>query len=279
MTATCKGISPAFLQSGNDLLKPEKSTSFTLGLVYDITARSSFTFDYWEIKRKGLPVLEQAQPAIDAGHLTRDPSTKISPNDPGAILQGFAQFQNSSSSKTNGIDLEAKSKWGLGTYGQLTTGLTWTHLITQSVTDPDGTLHDYAGTHGDCNITNCIGSGRDRVSFNSTWDFAPVRVGLNVNYRGKIGNYGEQSEKPTCSQTTTNGADFPSGCSVKSFTTADLSAAWKFGKNSEIFGSIQNVFDAKPSADFITYGAIGYNPLDYSGAIGRFFRVGVKHQF
>ena len=76
-----------------------------------------------------------------------------------------------------------------------------------------------------------------------------------------------------------NGADYPSGCKIKSFTTADLSAAWKFGKNSEIFGSVQNVFDAKPPIDFLTYGAIGYNPLDYSGAIGRFFRVGVKHQF
>jgi iron complex outermembrane receptor protein len=59
----------------------------------------------------------------------------------------------------------------------------------------------------------------------------------------------------------------------------DVSAAWKFGKNSEIFGSIQNVFDTKPPTDFLTYGAIGYNPLDYAGAIGRFFRIGVKHQF
>ena len=34
-----------------------------------------------------------------------------------------------------------------------------------------------------------------------------------------------------------------------------------------------------PPVDFETYGAISYNPLDYSGAIGRLFRVGVKHQF
>jgi hypothetical protein len=29
----------------------------------------------------------------------------------------------------------------------------------------------------------------------------------------------------------------------------------------------------------VAYGAIGYKPLDYSGAIGRYFRVGVKHPF
>ena len=174
MTATCQNVAPAFLQSGNSDLKPENSTSFTLGLVFDITSRTSATLDYWQIKRKGLPVLEDAQSAIDANHLIRDPATKISPNDPGAILNGFARSRTRRS-KTNGVDFEAKSKFGIGTFGQLTGGVSWTHLITQDVTDADGTLHNYAGTHGDCNITNCIGSGGIASSFNGTWDFAPWR--------------------------------------------------------------------------------------------------------
>jgi iron complex outermembrane receptor protein len=278
VNANCKGVAPTFVQSGNPDLKPEKSTSFTLGLIWDITPKSNVTVDWWQIKRKGLPVIEDPQSAVDGNRITRDPATKLSPNDPGSILAGAVVFQNSSSSTTNGVDVEAKSKWTLGTYGGLTTGLTWSHLITQRVVAADGIVHDYAGTHGDCNITNCIGSPRDRVSFNGTWDFAPWRVGLNVNYRGKITNKTEQSDAG-CAITALDGSDFPSGCKVKSFTTADLSGAWKFGKNSEIFASVQNVFDAKPPIDFLTYGAIGYNPLDYSGAIGRFYRVGVKHQF
>jgi len=278
VNSTCKGVSPAFLQSGNSDLQAEKSKSYTLGLVWDITSRSSFTGDLWRIKRTGLPVLEDAQTAVDAGHIIRDPATKISANDPGGILQGFAKFVNSASSETSGVDVEAKTKWPLGTYGALTTGITWTHLIEQSVTDADGTKHDYAGTHGNCDITNCIGSPKDRVSFAATWEYAAWRAGLNVYYRGSMSNKNEQADTG-CLTTTVSGGDLPSGCKIKSFTTADISAAWKFGKNSEVFGSIQNVFDAKPPQDFTTYGAIGYNPLDYSGAIGRFFRVGVKHQF
>jgi len=278
VTANCRGIAPTFVQSGNPDLKPEKSTSFTVGLVWDVTSKSSVTVDAWQIKRKGLPVVEDPQSAVDGNRVTRDPATKLSPNDPGSILAGAVVFQNSSEGKTNGVDVEGKSKWSLGTLGGLTTGITWSHLITQRVTTADGTVHNYAGTHGDCNITNCIGSPRDRVSFNGTWDFAPWRVGLNVNYRGKYKNLDEQSNT-SCNQNLLDGSDFPGGCKIKSFTTADLSAAWKFGKNSEVFGSIQNVLDAKPPADFYTYGAIGYNPLDYSGAIGRFFRLGVKHQF
>ncbi|MDQ6639660.1 MAG: TonB-dependent receptor, partial [Pseudomonadota bacterium] len=52
--ANCKGISPTFVQRGNPDLKPEKSDSYTLGLVWDLTPKSSITADLWRIKRKGL---------------------------------------------------------------------------------------------------------------------------------------------------------------------------------------------------------------------------------
>jgi len=197
----------------------------------------------------------------------------------GAILNGSVVFQNSSKSLTEGLDVEVKSRFDLGGgNGALTAGATWTHLFTQTVTEANGTEHKYAGTHGNCDITNCIGSPRDRVSLYATWELAQWRLGANVNYRSSMSNKFEQSDTE-CALHTLDGNDHPPGCKVKSFTTMDISGAWKFGKNSEIFASIQNLFDTKPPVDFETYGAIGYNPLDYSGAIGRFFRVGVKHQF
>ena len=278
VTANCRGIAPTFVQRGNPALEPEKSDSYTLGLVFDVTSKTSLTADLWQIKRKGLPVIDTPQSAVDAGRVTRDPATSIAAGDPGSILTGAVVFQTSSSSTTNGFDVEAKSKFDLYGYGGLTTGLTWTHLITQRVTDADGTVHDYAGTHGNCDITNCIGSPRDRVSLAVTYDYGPWRVGTNVNYRGKMSNKLEQSEDG-CDQTLANGADSPNGCTVKSFTTFDLSASWKYGKNLEVFGSIANLFDKRPPQDFQTYGAIGYNPLDYSGAIGRFYRLGAKYSF
>ena len=277
--ANCKGVAPTFVQRGNPDLKPEKSESTTLGVVWDITPKTSITADLWQIKRTGLPVIEDPQSAVDAERVTRDPATKLTPNDPGAILSGFVVFQNSDESLTRGIDLEAKQRWDLGGgMGRLTTGVTWTHMFTQRVTTAAGVVHDYAGTHGDCVITNCMGSPKDRVSFAATWDLSQFRLGMNVNYRGSMSNKEEQSSAD-CAQTTLAGADFPDGCKVKSFTTVDVSGAWKFGKNTEIFGSISNLLDTKPPVDFLTYGAIGYNPLDYSGAIGRYFRVGVKHKF
>lgn len=275
----CIGVAPTFVQRGNPALEPEKSRSSTLGVVWDVTPKTSLTADLWQIKRTGLPVIEDPQAAVDAGRYTRDPATSQFAGDPGAILTGFVVFQNSAESLTRGLDIEAKHRWDLGGgNGRLTMGATWSHLFTQRVIDSLGVTHDYAGTHGDCNITNCMGSGKDRVSVNATWDLGVWRMGANVNYRGSFDNKFEKSDT-TCAITFANGADAPGGCKIGSFTTLDISGAWKFRPNTEIFGSIQNVFDKKPPLDPITYGAIGYNPLDYSGAIGRYFRVGVKHQF
>lgn len=270
-------LAPTFVQRGNPDLEPEKSESVTLGLVWDLAANSSVTVDLWQIKRKGLPVIEDPQGAVDAGRITRDPSTTVTANDPGQILSGFVVFQNSAQSLTRGIDLEAKHRFDLGNgMGRLTVGGNWSHMFTQRIIEASGTVHNYAGTHGDCNITNCMGSPKDRISLYSTWEMGQWRLGANVNFRGSMSYKAEEADT-TCEEIF--GEVPPGGCKVKSFTTLDVSGGWKFGKNTEIFGSIQNLLDTKPPSDFATYGAIGYNPLDYSGAIGRYFRVGLKHQF
>jgi iron complex outermembrane recepter protein len=279
VTATCKNIAPTFVISGNPNLEPEKSTSTTLGVVWDITPKNSVTADLWQIKRSGLIVQGDAQAAIDAGELVRDPATSIAAGDPGGILVGRTPYTNADDSITRGLDIEYKQRFDLPSgYGRLTSSLTWTHLFMQRVVTSAGLTHDYAGTHGNCDITNCIGSPRDKVSLATSWNMGALTAGLNVNYRGGFSNKLEQSEEG-CDQTLLNGADSPTGCRVKSFTTVDLTAGWQISKNFQIFGSVQNLFDKEPPFDPQTYGAIGYNPLDYSGAIGRYFRIGAKYTF
>ena len=82
-----------------------------------------------------------------------------------------------------------------------------------------------------------------------------------------------KSTTTTATQQTTTTTTKPD------FATLDVNFNWKFRQNTELFGSISNLLDTKPPIDPMTYGAIGYNPLDYSGAVGRYFRVGLKHKF
>lgn len=273
----CKGIAPAFVQRGNPNLAPEKSKSFTVGFVWDVTPSISMNADVWQIKRTGLPVIETTQSAVDAGRVVRDTETKLSANDPGAILNGFVVFQNANQSETSGIDIEVKHRWTVGGgLGKVTSNLTWTHLRRQRVIDADG-VHDYAGTHGNCDITNCIGSPKDRLSAAATWDMGTWRLGANVNYRGSLDNKFEKSDTG-CAQHLRDGTDAPAGCKIASFVTLDLSGGVKVGPW-ELTGSVANVLDRKPATDFLTYGAIGYYPLDYSGAIGRYYKVSARYQF
>ena len=137
---------------------------------------------------------------------------------------------------------------------------------------------NFAGTHGNCDVTNCIGTPADRANLGVTWTAGPWRVGAVANYRASIS--GKDSKESTdCPTLYADGTDAPAGCRLASFTTVDLTVRWKASNNLEVFGSIQNLFDRIPPVDAHTYGATSYNPLDYSGAVGRYYSVGLKYKF
>jgi iron complex outermembrane receptor protein len=100
-----------------------------------------------------------------------------------------------------------------------------------------------------------------------------------MTYRASLENKAFKDDPAGCATTFADGSDAPAGCKIASFTTFDLVGRWLPMKDLEVYGSIRNLFDRKPPLDATTYGAVSYNPLDYSGAIGRFFSVGVKYRF
>ena len=59
----------------------------------------------------------------------------------------------------------------------------------------------------------------------------------------------------------------------------DLTGRWNATKSLQIYGSIQNLFDRVAPLDTVTYGGINYNPMDSSGAMGRYYSVGLKYTF
>ena len=155
----------------------------------------------------------------------------------------------------------------------------WTHLFKWERTEQDGSVRDFAGTHGNCDVTNCIGTPDDRVNLGATWDLAPWRLSAVVNYRAPIKNVLFKDDPDGCASHFANGEDAPNGCRIASFTTLDLTGRWNLSPNSELFATIQNVFDKIAPLDPLTYGATSYNPLDYSGALGRYMSVGFRHKF
>ena len=99
-----------------------------------------------------------------------------------------------------------------------------------------------------------------------------------VNWRDSIRNVTEAGDTE-CANGFANGDDAPRGCKLASFYTVDLSARWMPTEHWEVFGSVANLTDRVAPLDPLTYGAINYNPMDFSGAIGRYFTIGAKFKF
>jgi len=279
VAAACAAAPVAVITSPNPDLTPEKSTTITAGLVFDPSANTSIAFDLWRVKRKDEINQTTADSAIAAGRVVRDPGSATTiPGDPGAIVAALANYVNSASSRVTGFDVDARQAFPLGSAGKLGLDLKWTHISSFKRSDRDGTNLDFAGTHGNCDVTNCIGTPADRVNIGASWELGEWRLAALANYRGALKNRASKDDLD-CASHFADGTDAPSGCKIKSFTTVDLTARWKITSSLEVFGNIQNLFDTKAPLDPLTYGATSYNPLDFSGAVGRFFNVGVRYRF
>jgi iron complex outermembrane receptor protein len=281
VASACGAGQVALITTGNPNLKPEKAKNLTLGVVWDVTPSTSLTADLWQIKRSNEINQEQTDAAVAAGHVSRDISTATSiPGDPGGITAVLVNYINSASSTVRGLDVDGKTRFDLGSgNGKLTFKANWTHLFSFKREDVDGSVRDFAGTHGNCDVTNCMGTPADRLTLGATWEMGPWRVAAVSNTRASISNTLFKNDPAGCASAFADGSEAPGGCKLASFTTVDMSLLWKASDKTEVFGVIRNVLNRKPPLDPLTYGAVSYNPLDYSGAVGRFFSVGLRHKF
>ena len=267
----------AIITTPNPDLKPETSKSYTLGLVLEPTSTTSLTIDAFEIKREDEIAPGSTALAIAAGDVVRNDNDLPGIPNSGTLLAVSVDYVNAAQTVVRGLDLDVRQRVELGQYGKLLFDLQWTRVNSLEKTDA-GTTFQYAGTHGNCDVTNCIGTPKDRINFGTTWDISAFSVSAIVNYRGSFDNIAFEGD--ACANSFADGSDAPnSDCEIPSFYTLDLSARWMPTASWEIFGSIANVTDRIAPLDPLTYGAVNYNPLDSSGAIGRYYTVGAKYTF
>jgi iron complex outermembrane receptor protein len=269
----------AFINQPNPDLEPEESKSYSLGLVLQPTSSTTLTLDAWEIKRENEITTRSLQESLDAGDYILDTDELPGVPGSGSLLAVFTNYINATTTTVRGIDLDARQTFDLGNAGRLALDLQWSHIDSYEFVDSDGTKYEFAGTHDNCNVTNCIGTPEDRINLGATWDIGAWTFNGVANYRASFDNVGPFSIGSGCAASFANGDDAPSGCEIPSFYTIDLSANWRATDALEIFGSVQNATDRIAPLDPTTYGALNYNPLDFSGAMGRFYTLGVKYRF
>lgn len=287
-------------QTGNPSLKPEKSTSFTAGFVFEPIRNVSFSVDFWHIKTKNLITgVTNIQPYVDAYYLNNGvvnlPNTVVvagTPDDahPDALPRlGFIQtpYQNSGSQSVSGIDFAINADYALTDNLRLISQLDASYTLKYKLETADGTLR-YDGTLSPCNITSCSGAPKWRGSWQNTLVYKDTSVTLTAYYTKGVDtaqiDYG--MIKGDCVGNVDAGLisyedGTPVQCKTKDIWNFDLTVNQKINDNFSIYINALNVFDIKAPVDVnAAYGNAQYNPA-FAGPniIGRFLRVGAKVDF
>jgi len=271
-------VNVAFVNRPNADLEPEKSKSYSVGIVLQPTASTTVTLDAWKIERVDEITTQGYNEAVAAGNVIRaDDDIPGVPNS-GTPLAAYTDYINANSTTVEGVDLDARQTFDLGDAGSLALDLQLSRIERYAL-NINGQVIEIEGTHDNCSVTNCIGTPKDRVNFGATWDIGAFTINGIANYRSRFENTVPYSSGSGCGAQFANNEDAPANCEMPSFTSIDLSANWRATEAFELFGSVQNVADRIAPLDVVTYGALNYNPLDFSGAMGRFYTLGVKYNF
>ena len=106
----------------------------------------------------------------------------------GTLLITKAPYRNSSFTEIKGVDLDIKQRVRLGDYGRATFGLTWTHIASWVRAESATVRYQYAGTHGNCDTSNCAGTPKDKINLTGSWDMGNWNLSGIVNYRSEMKN-------------------------------------------------------------------------------------------
>jgi iron complex outermembrane recepter protein len=274
--------------SGNPNLKPEKSQSFTAGLVVQPTSWLSASVDYYNIRKSnvivpadpGVAVLNYYQtgtilPGYTMLFDTPDPLHPTAPLRP--IFVG-ADYINGNWLKTTGVDLDVQAHFNFSDGIQYISELSATQIF-QWKEDVAGEVESYVGTQGPYNLSSGAGTPRTRGNWANTVEYGPLSVTLTAYFTSH-----EYESAQDVTGTTAcfdalgpNGGPLAPNCTMASFTYFNLVGSYKLNDHITFTASVDNLTDRKPPIDPLNYAANLYNPTyDYAGIIGRFWNIGVK---
>lgn len=258
-------------------LSPEKSTSFTAGIIFEPAPRLTFGVDFFSIRVKNLisPVPEQVvfgNAAANASRFVRcsqlpagpDPTRQDRtdadvclnyPNfDPIAFID--TPVQNLGELRTRGLDLNASWQTPATSYGTFGFSMDGTYVLSYKYQlDKGGEYIDAKGKY-----TGNAPIFKWQHVAGANWSMGPVSALIQQRHRSGYTDQGGDRR-------------------VASYTTHDISATYEFMKGVRLTAGIVNVFDREPplSVQTTTFQR-GYDPR-YTDPIGRQFLVRGEYKF
>lgn len=302
-STTVGGLTPP-----NPNLQPEKAKIATLGTVLQPTHDISISLDYWIVNRRNEivrqdfnelftelvsqygPTLAGTDKAIrndisdaDRGNMAAVAAMCANPANAAACAGGVPKYtvgnigglinsyMNRGRTLVDGFDIDARTRFSLGSYGKLNTGVSATIRRREIYNYEDG-----SGFSG--NYVGYYNSPRLRATFNADWIYRDFTTSLFVNYTGGTKwAYGDYDTDNTPANCMAAGVAMPQDLcgGAPSYTTVNLGLNWKPKKNFTLGVNVKNLFNKMPYYD--PNGWEGYNHSQ--NLFGRVLSVSANYKF
>ncbi|MBB5370917.1 MULTISPECIES: TonB-dependent siderophore receptor [unclassified Janthinobacterium] len=307
-TDCAKGISS--LSSATPDLRPEKSKSYSLGLILAPTKDIDVLIDYYRIKKVDETALFSAQYMIDHSSsyptsVVRDPNPANQlvdgkgnpiPNS-GPIYQVNRSYVNQGSTEVKGVDFEVAFRKSLGDMGRLTANLNWSYLISfRRAERPGEVAANTAGSAGGISdwSTSVGDNPKNRGNLSVNWTRGDHSLTTSVDFVGPVSLLRRSDNdvtyaEPYCQYGTGQPStayqlgglpkfsNYISSCDVKSWTTTGVAYSYTGFKDLTLSFNVRNIFDVKAPYD-PRYPTEGFNTQLHNGQ-GRYFRVSANYHF
>ena len=292
------GFAVGLTSTGNPALDPEKSTSWTVGGIFEPIRNVSFTIDYWNIEVKdiigGADYSDVRNQYYANNGVVNIPGITVVPGTPDVAFPnalphiGFIQysFQNNDSQNVSGIDLGANVRMPFGDV-TFSSSFEASYLMKFEKTI-GGNVQRYDGTLSPCDVTSCSGAPKWRGSWQNTIEVGGFTGSVTAYYTSgyDLASIDYGGVKGDClasigSSVSTYADGTPVLCEAKAQWNVDLSLSQKVGDNFTIYANVLNVLGIDPVFDpSAAYHIFQFNPA-WGGPniMGRYFRVGARMSF
>ncbi|SFK68652.1 TonB-dependent receptor plug domain-containing protein [Rhodanobacter glycinis] len=270
-----------FLSGSNAELKPETSTTRTLGLVYSphFVQGLDFSLDYYNIRIKNTIQSVLASDILNYCYIQNDPSFcgRFTRNSSGVITNLNESLANLGELKTEGYDFSAHYRLPQMTAGQFVVSLDSTYLSKYDITNGPGQPTE--GQAGMVAGTN--GLFRIRANASLDWSYGNFGATWTVRYysglRDNCWDVGVECNEPNY----TNPWIGTTGASSKGAVAFnDAQFRYKLPWNASFSVGVNNIFNKKgPFYYAVTNAGQGEGPYLPSFDIDRYFYVSYNQKF
>jgi iron complex outermembrane receptor protein len=283
--AYCLPYTFGIITAANPNIKPEKSDSYTFGVIFEPISQLSASVDFYDIKKRNTIVPGNSGAALAPyfagqpipGGLAVQPDLP-DPSFPGSLPRPLAvssEYVNANELTTDGIDIDLRAKFDFDQWGKFVSDLSVTKIFSFKLVFDDGTSQQFVGTQAPYILSSGAGTPRYRGTWSNTYSYGPASLTLTTYY---VSGFAETGVDATGDPNACLSFSVP--CHVASFTDFDLTGIYHVNDHLTASFSVLNLFDKLPPIDPADYAGINYNPTyAQAGIVGRFFKLGAAYKF